>query len=299
MLLDEKAIRKHLQTTVFNESLDLHIFASIDSTNRYLREFQGAKLNVFPSIARNLQQISLAPSSGDSSLCSERRSAEPIIVCCAEEQTQGRGRLQRSWYSPPNENIYCSIRWQLPKNTAELPTLSLVMSLAVLQCLQSLNIADSTQIKWPNDLLWQEKKLCGILIETSQADNQNLNVIVGIGLNVNSNPEHHSLDKTAYKPWCSLYQITQRHLDRNELIAHILFHTNHYFQLFKNEGFNPFLSLWQRSDYLLGKQVSIAQMNATVQGRVQGISAQGQLIVEVGKESIKIACGEASVIREE
>lgn len=265
MHLDEHLIRTHLQTIGFNELVDFHIFPSIDSTNRYLKELPNSQY--------------------------------PITLCCAEAQSQGRGRLQRVWYSPEAENIYCSIRWNFPKNTTALSTLSLVVSLAVLHSLQNLNIAPGIAIKWPNDLIWQDKKLCGILIETTQYDPQHLNVVVGIGLNVNSDPNTHISDQAPNKPWCSLYQITHQHLDRNELIAHILMKTHQYLNIFKNEGFIPFLELWRNTDYLYGKQVQIDQTQQMIQGIAQGITVRGELIVlDNQQKQCNIACGEASVI---
>lgn len=266
MQLDESAMRKYLQIVAFNESIDFHIFSSIDSTNRYLKD--------------------LPPTTSS------------IILCCAEMQTQGRGRMQRMWYSPPNDNIYCSFRWQFPKTLSGLSTLSLVVSLAVLHSLQTFPIADNIQIKWPNDIIWQDKKLCGILIETSTSDSHNLNLVVGIGLNVNSDPKTHTSTMTPTKPWCSLYQITQQHWDRNELIASLVQHTHHYVTMFKNEGFKSFLPLWQRSDYLYGKQVSIQQMNQKIEGIAQGISEQGELLIlDHQRDLKKISCGEASIMQ--
>lgn len=264
MHLDEHLIRSHLHTLDFSELVDCHVFPSIDSTNRYLKELPNSQA--------------------------------PIVLCCAETQTQGRGRLQRVWYSPATENIYCSIRWNFPKNTTALSALSLVVSLAVLQSLQTLNIASGISIKWPNDLIWQDKKLCGILIETTQSDPQHLNIVVGIGLNVNSDPNAHITDQAPNKPWCSLYQITQQHLDRNWLIAHILMTTHRYLNIFKKEEFTPFLELWNKSDYLFGKQVQIDQTQEVIRGIAQGITAQGELVVlDEDQKQRRITCGEASI----
>lgn len=265
MHLDEQLIRSHLHSLKFSEPVDFHLFSSLDSTNRYLKDLSN--------------------------------SSYPITLCCADTQTQGRGRMQRAWYSPKAENIYCSMRWQFPKTTPTLSALSLVVSLAVLHSLQSLNIAQGITIKWPNDLMWQNKKLAGILIETTQFDSQQLNVVVGIGLNVNSDPKSHTSHQAPNRPWCSLYEITQRHLDRNELIAHLLVQTHLFLNKFKQKGFTPFIPRWPAVDYLLNKQIQIDQINQRIQGIAKGITAQGELVVlDTQQKRWKISCGEASVI---
>src|SRR3990167_1780942 len=130
-MLNALTIKQHLKKLNVNIPLQLHLFDSIDSTNRFLKD--------------------LIPNNG-------------IDVCCAESQTHGRGRFGRTWYSPFGENIYFSIRWHFNRPFSQLSGLSLVVSMAIMAVLQDLNI-QGVQIKWPNDLLWQDKKLCGSLIE--------------------------------------------------------------------------------------------------------------------------------------
>ena len=132
-LLSEADIRKHLnQDLKFSEQVILHILASVDSTNQFLKN--------------DLSQ-------------------QHIHVCAAETQTQGRGRFGRTWISPPGENIYCSSLWSFETDKACLSGISLVVSLAVMALLKEYDLVKDVKIKWPNDLLWHEKKLCGILIE--------------------------------------------------------------------------------------------------------------------------------------
>ncbi len=265
MLLNEALIRQHLQTAGFHDPVGLHVLASVDSTNQYLKD--------------------LPP-------CPE------ITLCCAETQTQGRGRFQRAWFSPHAENIYCSIRWHFPSTTPALSTLSLIISLAVLRTLQNLQISEEIAIKWPNDLLWQDKKLCGILLESTQQTKHDLQIVVGIGLNVNSDPQQHQGNTVPNRPWCSLYEITQKTYDRNALIAQLLMNVHRYITQFKATGFVPFLPLWQAADYLYQKQITIVRANQTLQGLAQGITPVGELIVMDHAQHVHhFACGEASIAR--
>ncbi len=289
MLLDKQSIQQSLNQAGFQERIELYVLESVDSTNRYVKD--------------------LPPS-------------EELELCCAETQTQGRGRFQRNWFSPHAENIYCSIRWHFPNPSNMLSTLSLVISLAILETLQSHFIPSVARnfsnpenlsspapqdegrdnpnlisIKWPNDLLWQDKKLCGILLETFQHPTIGLSVIIGIGLNVNSDSKAHRSENAPLKPWCSLYDITQNTIDRNKLIAQLLIHIHRYITQFKKAGFAPFLSQWQASDCLQGKTVEILQGNQIIRGVAQGINTEGELLVLDQNHVLwQIASGEASVL---
>lgn len=263
MLLHEPLIRQNLQNANFHQPITLHVLQSVGSTNQYLKD--------------------LPCSTG-------------LALCCAETQTHGRGRFMRTWFSPYAENIYCSFRWYFPSNMAALSTLSLIVSLAVLQTLQSFDIAEGVAIKWPNDLLWQDKKLCGILIESSQSSQEEIQLIIGIGLNVNSQPQQHQNQQAPNRPWCSLYDITQRIHDRNALIAQLLIHLHQYITQFRAIGFESFLPQWQAVDYLHHKQVKVLHDKQLIEGVAQGITTQGELLVlDQHFHTWRLTCGEASL----
>lgn len=263
MLLHENLIRQYLQEANFHQPLVLHVLQSIDSTNQYLKNVPFSR---------------------------------GLTLCCAETQTHGRGRFQRTWFSPYAENIYCSFRWYFPSDMAALSTLSLIVSLAILKTLHNFKIADGIAIKWPNDLLWHDKKLCGILVESTQSSKAELQLIIGIGLNVNSQQPKQQDQHAPDRPWCSLYDITQQTHDRNALIAQLLIHLDQYITRFRAEGFEYFLPQWQAVDYLHHKQVRVLQGKQIIEGVAQGITAQGELLVlDQDHHTWKLVCGEASL----
>lgn len=263
MFLHEDLIRQHLQHAGFHDPVKLHVLATVDSTNQYLKELP---------------------------------LHHTVELCCAETQTQGRGRFQRTWFSPEAENIYCSIRWQFSNPISQLSPLGLVISIAILQTLQTLNIAEGIAIKWPNDLLWNGKKLCGILLESGQYADGHLHIIVGIGLNVNSDSTQPPSLQAPDRPWCSLYDITQRILDRNILIAQLLVHTQQAISLFKTNGFEPFLPFWNAADYLQGQTIRVLHANHTIRGIARGITPQGELIViDANQQQWRFVSGETSI----
>lgn len=244
VLLNAQEISAHLNTKDFPTPFNLHLFNSIDSTNRYLKD------------------LAISPK---------------LDVCCAEMQTQGRGRFGRHWHSPFGENIYCSSRWSLNCDLTRLSGLSLVTSLAVLTTLNELYPSPEIKVKWPNDILWQNKKLCGSLIEIIAESNGTAQIIIGIGLNVNTDTANHPLPE---KPWCSLYEISNRQYNRNLIIANLVINLEKYLTNFIIKGLDFFMDEWSQSDYLIGKYITVTQSLGSISGIASGINQAGQLILE-------------------
>ncbi|CAM3003317.1 biotin--[acetyl-CoA-carboxylase] ligase [Legionella worsleiensis] len=251
-LLDETLITNHLHQKAFPQSFKLHLFSSIDSTNRFLKE--------------------IPPSS-------------TLDICCAEVQTQGRGRFGRAWHSPFGENIYCSSRWNVYCDLSRLSGLSLITSLAILKSLKESVATDAIKIKWPNDLLWGNKKICGVLIEIIAESNGHAQVIIGIGLNVNSDTQNHPLPD---KPWGSLFDLAHQQFDRNILIANLMYHLNCNINQFLNHDLTSFMDEWKQYDYLAGKHISVTQALNSFTGTACGIDAAGQLILRDDKGIIHL-----------
>lgn len=238
-----------------NPSVKLHLFESIDSTNRFLKD--------------------LAPSN-------------LIDICCTEMQTAGYGRFGRHWYSPYAENIYCSSRWPLGEHKERLAGLSLILSLAMLAALKEFGIHDEIRIKWPNDIYWMNKKLCGTLIEMTQSD-----IIIGIGLNVNSLASSNAPPNDS---WCSLREISGVGIDRNLLIACIINKLDIFLTEFLLQGLSAFFDRWNEVDYLKGKLIQVSSIIGRIEGTAQGIDSKGQLVV-VDKERVThyLSAGDASL----
>ena len=241
-MLNESSIQDYLKTAEFNKSISIHVLDSVDSTNRFLKELPVAKT---------------------------------IEVCCAEAQTHGRGRFGRQWHSPYGQNIYLSIRRHFDCEFSQLSGLSIVVSLAVLATLNHMHIED-VRIKWPNDLIWNTKKLCGSLIEVIGESKTGVDVVIGIGLNVNSSMnELASLDR----PCCSLYEITGTTFDRNTLIAKLIIQLEQHLHQFITKGLTSFIETWNHADYLFGQFITVSQPTGYLNGKANGINEEGQLIL--------------------
>ncbi|MDI9817780.1 MULTISPECIES: biotin--[acetyl-CoA-carboxylase] ligase [unclassified Legionella] len=262
VMLDEIAIRQHLANKQFKKALNFNLFTTIDSTNRYLKELPHS---------------------------------ESLEICCAEMQTHGRGRLGRSWVSPFGENIYFSGRWELNCCLSNLSGLSLVTGLAILASLKESGIQQQIKLKWPNDLLWGDKKLCGILIDVLAETNGCAQIIIGIGLNVNTNTLKHPLPD---KPWCSLYEVTGKHHDRNQLIANLIYQLDQYLDRFLQSGFSVFMPEWREVDYLYDKFITASQLTGTISGKACGINESGQLALKDNRGTITfLSSGDTSLMR--
>ncbi|VEB36629.1 biotin-[acetylCoA carboxylase] holoenzyme synthetase and biotin operon repressor [Legionella sainthelensi] len=244
ILLNKEKISAYFLLEKLVTPFNLHLFTSIDSTNRYLKELP---------------------------------ISNTMDICCAEIQTHGRGRFGRQWHSPFGENIYCSSRWNLNYDLTKLSGLSLVTSLAVLATLDELKLSTNIKIKWPNDILWNDKKLCGSLIEIITESNSTIQVIIGIGLNVNTDTQKNPLPD---RPWCSLYEITRQHFDRNFLIAKLIANLERYLIQFFHNDLSSFMHEWDKADYLFGKTIKVTQSLNTFTGVACGINQLGQLILK-------------------
>ena len=243
ILLNQQHLTDQLLKQEITVPFHVHLYTSLDSTNRYLRDLPISNL---------------------------------LDICCAETQTQGRGRFGRQWHSPFGENIYCSSRWNLNYDLARLSGLSLIVSLAILRTLNEFIPTQDIKIKWPNDILWGDKKLCGSLIEIMAESNSDAQVIIGIGLNVNTDTRQHTLSD---KAWCSLYEITERHFDRNQLIAALIANLDRYLTQFIHQDLNVFMDEWNQHDYLAGKYITVTQASGTISGVACGINSMGQLLL--------------------
>lgn len=196
-------------------------------------------------------------------------------ICLSETQTAGRGRRNNPWVSPNSGNIYLSYCCHFDSSIEHRSLLGLVAGIAIAEALQEIGL-NGQGIKWPNDIFWQNKKLGGILIQTSSNYEK---FIIGIGLNVSlTEDSHKEISQAAVSLEDAFLQSQQgKTFDREqvviELIQHLLSHT----ELFAELPFHAFLQSWQRWDILRGQEVSFEDQDAVVFGTVEGIDMHGRI----------------------
>lgn len=209
-------------------------------------------------------------------------------VCLAEQQTQGRGRNGRQWYSPYASNIYLSLLWKTDLPLNELSTSSICVGLALLSALEKLGILGA-KIKWPNDIYYDDKKLAGILIDVKSEINGTHNVVIGIGVNT-------KMPVNEYVPidqeWIDLQQINADIPERNMIVAVIIDELIGHLHEFADNGLKGFLDTWRRYDYLYGSSVSIMQNSGELVGMAEGIDENGALLVRTVDGKVSVYAGE-------
>ena len=184
-LIDQERISQQLSVAGITSKVEVHHL--IDSTNSYL-----------------MRKLSTGLENG--------------LTCIAECQSAGRGRRGRVWQSPFGSHIYLSMYWSLSQGMAGAMGLSLVVGLAIADTLKKLyNVAP--QLKWPNDIYVNDKKLAGILVELEGQAIGSCDCVIGIGINVDMPIQ--AADQID-QPWTDLKTIVNKPVDRNKLIASLI-----------------------------------------------------------------------------
>ncbi len=213
----------------------------------------------------------------------------------AEEQTQGRGRLGRSWFSPPGRNLYFTVALQLPSSPPPLNTLSLLTGVAVAEALRS-QFNAQVFVKWANDVVGSDgRKLAGILVEGFKDRLGTDWALVGIGVNVNLTEDEFPNDLRATAT--SLQILLRKQLNRFEVMASILVSLEEWWEDWVSQGIKPLGEAFAQLDWLKGKQIRLILPNGEkFEGIANGITGKGELklTLQDGSE-ICFAAGEASL----
>ncbi len=222
------------------------------------------------------------------------RAGEPEgTVVIADEQTAGRGRLGRTWVSARGVNIYLSVLLRPAVIPAQAPQLALVAGLAVARSLEAYGF--EPRIKWPNDVLLEGKKVCGILAEIdAEADRVDF-VVLGIGINVNSTREH--FPEQLHDKATSLRMVGGNTLSRAPLAARVLQELEAAYDVFQRHGFAPLAAQWNARSALTRRcvEVSCAGM-APLRGACVGIDADGALLLDTAAGRERVLAGDVTVV---
>lgn len=213
-------------------------------------------------------------------------------LCLAERQTTGRGRLGRTWVSPFGANLYLSLLWRFPSGPAAMAGLSLAAGAAVANALRSAGVQDIA-LKWPNDILWQRRKLAGLLLEVAGEAQGPTHVVAGVGINTRMDPDQGA---AIDQPWVDLDQALGRgSYSRNALAATVANVLASAMDRFGREGLSPFLPTWEGYDLYRGEQVEIHWGQQTIRGTNLGVDAHGALRLETGAGVRTFEAGEVSL----
>lgn len=255
---------RSLEAAMDRESLRwlsrLEIHRELDSTNRYL-----------------LARAKMGAPKGE--------------VCLAEAQSAGKGRRERAWLSPPSGNIYLSLLWYFSSGSRSLGGLSLAAGVAVIRALRDRGVMGAG-LKWPNDILWDTRKLGGILVELVPKE-RGVGAVIGIGINVAMpTPYRTQLDQ----PCVDLLEVVHgRPFDRNRLAGRLIHHLLLAMRGFESRGLSYYLDDWHRWDACYRREVYLSMDDSVIFGMACGVDEEGCLLLRGQKGISRYFCGEVSL----
>jgi BirA family biotin operon repressor/biotin-[acetyl-CoA-carboxylase] ligase len=223
-----------------------------------------------------------------------RAGAAEGLCIVAREQTQGRGRLDRSWQSPKDAGLYCSLVLRPRLEMNAWPLITLMAALAVSDTLMRA-CSLRADIKWPNDVCVNERKLCGILAETIDTEDGSA-AVLGIGINLKAD----SLPATVSDLATSVEAATGTSPDSELVLAELLGAIGERYELLQTpQGREHTIREWcANSSYAIGRRVRVALENDSFEGTTRGLESDGALRVEALDGRIRVVrAGDVTALR--
>ncbi|GJL79886.1 MAG: hypothetical protein NPINA01_28750 [Nitrospinaceae bacterium] len=243
----------------------------------------GSKILVFDTL----------DSTNDQARRSLKEGAQEGLVLIAESQTKGRGRMGRTWVSPPQTGIYLSVILKPPIEPEHLPQLTLLAGVAVVQAVNKFTHTKA-QLKWPNDILLNGKKLSGILSEYDAAPNGEKAVIIGIGVNANHSPADFPQELLPFAT--SLKIETGQAIDRLALAAVLLGHLDREYHAYLKDGIPAILKKWMQHSDMFGEKITVTKAGSVIHGTATKLDDNGRLLIRTANgEELALDSGEVSL----
>lgn len=265
--LDPRSIREPISGMPGARLDTLEVFSQIESTNSYL-----------------LDQP--APSPGR------------FRVALADHQTAGRGRLDRTWHSPPSSGLCLSMAYTFPRVPHKLPALTLVLGIGVVDAIHSLGIG-GISLKWPNDIMALGRKLGGILTEVRNSMGASVTVVVGVGLNVDLPESMPYLDDDSFRNGIvDLKECAGKSPTREKLSVAVIESLFDCLARFETGGFAAFRQDWQRFDWLHGKPIVVDKPDGRISGIAFGVDDDGALVIRTDEQRCRVITGTVTVLHD-
>ncbi len=221
--------------------MEIHRYESLSSTNSELLEFS-------------------------------KKNAKSWTVIWTSDQTQGKGYSGNRWISESEKNIAVSVLIKSDLNYSELIYFNQWVCNVIYDFLS--RFSEYVFVKWPNDIIIKDKKVCGVLIETHKSDNQ-INIITGIGLNVNQT-DFEFLPKAG-----SLATQTNRKHNIEEILSGLLTELESSYHLIENKEWKKISLDYNKRLFLLNQKAIFLKNNELIEGIIKGVDEQGQLFIEI------------------
>ena len=256
--MTESEIRNYLTTRLFGRTI--YAFDAIDSTNAKAK-----------ALALN--------------------GAEEGTLVIAEEQTAGKGRHGRTWLSENGKNLTFSILLKPMIPVERIGIISLFAAVAAAEAIENAT-GFPPVCKWPNDVLLNGKKVCGILTETVIQQNTLSSIVVGIGINVNQSIFAAELADRG----TSLLLASGKTVDRLRLLSLALERMEHWYQKVSSRAFSEILNRWNCFCTMDGQTIRVDRRGRTITGIVRGFAEDGGLLIQVGDGEIKLLSGDVTLL---
>ena len=242
-------------------------------------------------LCRNLEILFDIPSTNSylfNRLTKERLHGHVVF---AEAQACGRGRRGNKWYSPLAGGLYMSVVWRFENISEALGPLSLFMGVAVARSLHTLGL-NGIGLKWPNDILLDDKKIGGVLLDLRGEAQGPTDVVIGTGINYNGFGE---LPTYVDREITDIVSHTKNHVPKNTVAARLLSQILDVLDRVSVNNFDGLMEEWRRFDCIKGKLVNLRYENKTIKGIAEGVDDTGKLLLNVDGNIQNHASGELSV----
>lgn len=218
-----------------------------------------------------------------------KKGAQEGLVVIADNQTKGRGRFNREWLTTPGQDLTLSILFT--PSLKKLHMLNMVASLAIQDTVSEMTEMQAA-IKWPNDVLLENKKVSGVLIETILSSAKKVDfAVMGIGLNVNLNPvEMEGIKQSA----TSIRNISGTPTDKYKVLSKLLRHIDQRYQLVL-EGEDLCID-WSSRVSTIGNKVKVSNGSKIISGYAVALDSIGNLIVQTKREKVTVTAGDVTLI---
>ena len=264
--LNADNIRQTLESSALASIEQLDAFSEIDSTNSYL-----------------LNEPAPAPGK--------------FKIAVADSQTAGRGRMTRPWFSHTASSICLSLSHnfvRMPKNASSL---TLATGIGIIEALASIQIG-GINLKWPNDLMIEGRKMGGILTEVMPG--KSATVVIGVGLNVDLGTVKLSEeDKGMIANASDLRSCNPDLPEKSLLVAALIAGIQETCQKFARDGFHPFFAAWDGVDFLRGRKIVVDQAGNTLAGKANGIADSGELLLSTSDGTKYVVSGSVRLMDQE
>ncbi len=253
--LCKETIGKHLNRLTIDEPVLIDVFSQISSTNDYLSQLYFGN----------------------------RQENDAYHICVAEEQTAGRGRFGHQWWSPAGVNLYLSVYCPHVTWRDDYEALSLWGLIAIAELLGQQGVSN-IQLKWPNDICSDNRKLGGMLIERKSEQ-----LIIGIGLNVAMSSVETNSELPASNNWVDLLSLHPSwNMSRNELAANVFKVLRDILLKLENSTIQGLEHSWAKYDALLGKEIKFTYQDKRCSGTMSGVDEKGMIKIKTNEKILHL-----------